>query len=113
MLAWHTLLHQQARSGGVCILKHIEMMEKKCYFTFGCGIDTPHRNCYHVEVAEDYGKARERMVEKFGTNWAFHYTEEEWLIKYEDYLKFLGTERCFTPWYEGFTQAEMFNLKEI
>lgn len=52
MLAWHTLLHQQARSGGVCILKHIEMMEKKYYFTFGCGIDTPHRDCYYVEVAE-------------------------------------------------------------
>lgn len=86
---------------------------KKYYFTFGCGIDTPHRNCYHVEVAEDYGKARERMVEKFGTDWAFQYSEEEWLIKYEDYLKFLGTERCHIPWHEGFTQAEIFNLKEI
>ena len=32
----------------------------KYYFTFGCGIDTPHRNCYHVEVAEDFGKARTR-----------------------------------------------------
>lgn len=83
------------------------------YFTFGCGIDTPHRNCYHVEVAENYGKAREQMIDKFGTDWAFQYSEDEWLIKYEDYLKFLGTERCFTPWHEGFTQAEMFNLKEI
>lgn len=83
------------------------------YFTFGCGIDDPYRNCYHVEVAEDYGKAREQMIDKFGIDWAFQYSEDEWLIKYEDYLKFLGTERCFTPWYEGFTQAEMFNLKEI
>ena len=38
------------------------------YFTFGCGIDMPHRNCYHVEVAEDYVKAREQMIDKFGTD---------------------------------------------
>lgn len=57
MLAWHTLLHQQARSGGVWILKHIEMMKKKYYFTFGLRIVDAYSNCYHVEVAEDYGKA--------------------------------------------------------
>lgn len=47
-------------------------MKKKYYFTFGCGIDTPHRNCYHVEIAEDYGKAREQMVDKFGIDWLFN-----------------------------------------
>ena len=45
-------------------------MEKKYYFRFGCGIDTPYRNCYHVEVAEDYIKAREQMIDKLGTDWA-------------------------------------------
>ena len=83
------------------------------YFTFGYDVDVVHRNCYHVEVAKNYMKAREQMIDKFGTDWAFQYSEDEWLIKYEDYLKFLETERCFTPWCEGFTQAEMFNLKEI
>lgn len=89
------------------------MMKKKYYFTFGCGIDTPHRNCYHVEVAEDYGKARERMVEKFGNDWAFQYTEEEWRVSREEYQEYIKFGRCSAPWHEGFTQAEMFNLKEI
>lgn len=89
------------------------MMEKKYYFRFDCGIDTPYRNCYHVEVAEDYIKAREQMIDKLGTDWAFQYSEDEWLIKYEDYLKFLETGSYFVPWHEGFTQADMFNLKEI
>lgn len=83
------------------------------YFTFGCGIDTPHRNCYHVEVAENYGKAREQMIDKFGIDWAFQYSEDEWRICREDYKKFIEMGRCLIPWHEGFTQAEMFNLKEI
>ena len=49
---------------------------KRFYFTFGYGIDNPHSNCYHVEVAEDYGKAREKMIDKFGTDWAFQYSED-------------------------------------
>lgn len=88
-------------------------MEKKYYFTFGCGIDTPHRNCYHVEVAEDYGKAREQMVDKFGIDWAFQYSEDKWLVNHENYKKYFTMGRCSVPWHEGFTQAEMFNLKEI
>ena len=38
------------------------------YFRFGCGIADPHRNCYHEEVAKNYMKAREQMIEKFGTD---------------------------------------------
>lgn len=86
---------------------------KRFYFTFGHGIDNPHRNCYHVEVAEDYIKAREQMNDKFGTDWAFQYTEEEWHISREDYQKYIEMGRCFIPWHGRFTQAEMFNLKEI
>ena len=88
-------------------------MKKKYYFTFGCGIDDVHRNCSHMEVAEDYGKARNQMIDKFGIDWAFQYTEDKWRISREDYLKLLGMGRCFIPWHEGFTQAEMFNLIEI
>lgn len=85
-------------------------MKKKYYFTFGCGIDTPHRNCYHVEVAEDYGKARQQMIDKFGTDWAFQYTEDKWRISREDYQKYIEMGRCSTPWHKGFTQAKIFNL---
>ena len=48
-------------------------MKKKYYFTFGYGIDTPHRNCYHVEVAENCMKVREQMIDKIGTAWALIY----------------------------------------
>lgn len=85
----------------------------KYYFTFGCGIDDPHRHCYHVEVAENYEKAREQMVDKFGTDWAFQYTEDDWKITLEDYTRFLYMGRRYVPYQEGMTQAEMFNLKEI
>lgn len=66
-----------------------------------------------MEIAEDYGKAREQMVDKFGTGRAFQYSEDEWLVNHENYKKYLTMGRCSVPWHEGFTQAEMFNLKEI
>lgn len=82
------------------------------YFRFGAN-DT-HRNCYHVEIAENKEKAREQMIKKYGTNWAFQYTEDEWLISCEHYKTFLHIGRRVKPqWHEGLTQAEMFNLKEI
>lgn len=87
---------------------------KKYYFTFGCGIDDAHRNCYHVEVAENFGKAREQMIDKFGIDWAFQYTEDEWLISPDHYKTLVSIGRRNKPqWHEGLTQAEMFNLKEI
>lgn len=86
---------------------------KRYYFTFGCGIDDAHRNCYHVEVAENFGKAREQMIDKFGIDWAFQYTEDDWKLTLEDYKCFLYMGRCYVPYHEGLTQAEMFNLKEI
>ena len=86
---------------------------EKYYFTFGLRIVDAYSNCYHVEVAEDYGKARERMVEKFGTGWAFQYTEEEWRINREEYQQYIQFGRCSVPWHEGFTLADLFNLKEI
>lgn len=32
------------------------------YFRFGA--NDAHRNCYHVEIAENQGKAREQMIKK-------------------------------------------------
>lgn len=86
---------------------------EKYYFTFGCGINDPHRNCYHIEIAENYREARERMIDKFGINWAFQYTEDDWKISPKEYNHFLNIGQNYVPYYEGITQAEMFNLKEI
>ena len=89
-------------------------MEKleKFYFTFGCGIDKPHRNCYHVVEARDYESARDEMVSKFGLDWAFQYTEEQWQVSKEKY-EFMQNWRTIVDWHEGYTQAELFNLEEI
>jgi hypothetical protein len=65
----------------------------KYYFTFGFG--QVHQNCYTVIKAERVYDARERMVEKFGLQWAFQYSEKEWICD------------------NGKTQAEEYNLKEI
>lgn len=86
---------------------------KKYYFTFCCGIGDARRNCYHVEVAESHGKAREQMIAKFGTDWASQYTEEEWQVSKMDYRRYLSVGRCLKQWHQGFTQADMFNLREI
>jgi len=40
---------------------------KRYYFTFGVGIDKPHRNCYHVIEAESYKAAKgEDVFRTFG-----------------------------------------------
>jgi hypothetical protein len=47
------------------------------YFTFGCGIDNLHRNCYIIIREETREKAREKMFERFGAKWAFQYDSAE------------------------------------
>lgn len=47
---------------------------ERYYFTFMMS-DVQRHNCYHVEEAETYGEARDKMVEKFGTGWAFNMTK--------------------------------------
>lgn len=49
---------------------------RRFYFTFMMS-DVQYHNCYHVEEAETYGEARDKMVEKFGTGWAFQYDESQ------------------------------------
>lgn len=84
---------------------------KKYYFTFLMR-DTEHHNCYHVEEAESYGEARNRMAEKFGTDWAFQYDESQWKISKEQYKEMYG-HGPLPDWFDGMTQADLFNLKEI
>lgn len=85
---------------------------ERFYFTFMMG-DAKHRNCYHVEAAETYGEARDKMVERFGTDWAFQYEESEWKIPKVKYDRICGLDPIFPAWFEGMTQADLFKLKEI
>ena len=64
----------------------------KFYFTFGFG--QLHENGFHVIESNDANSARETMVDRFGTKWAFQYTEAEW------------TE-------DGVTQQEKDGLREV
>ena len=41
---------------------------ERYYFTFMLN-DVEHHNCFHVEEAETYEEARDKMVERFGTGW--------------------------------------------
>ena len=50
---------------------------KKFYFTFGCGIDDLHRNCYHVIEAENEKSARDEMFRRFGDKWFTNYDSAE------------------------------------
>lgn len=48
---------------------------KKWFFTFGFG--QPRENCYHAIEAEDSGKARDKMFERFGAKWSMQYDSAE------------------------------------
>lgn len=85
---------------------------KKFYFTF-LASDVKYRYCYHVEEAETYDEARQKMTEKFGRKWTFQYDESQWKISMGEYYKFYRYCPFRSGWFEGITQAELFNLKEI
>lgn len=44
-------------------------------FTFGCGQEY---SGHCVRISGSYGEARNKMVEKFGPDWAFQYSVDEW-----------------------------------
>ena len=44
-------------------------------FTFGYG--QQHQGKY-VKISGTFGEAREKMFKKYGPEWAFQYSEEEW-----------------------------------
>ena len=57
--------------------------EERTYwiFTFGCGM--AHGGQY-VRIKGTYGEARKKMFEKYGRQWAFQYSEEEWQRFFDD-----------------------------
>lgn len=63
---------------------------KNWYFTFCIGSQHQHSGgCYTIIDAPDYGTARERMVSKFGLDWAFQYESAEDAGVKEFNLKFI------------------------
>lgn len=89
---------------------------KRYYFTFGCGEDDPHRNCYTVIEAESYEKAREIMFSKYGSRWAFQYDEDGWILDPKKDKNFALKARLWgidTNRTEPITQAELYRLTEI
>lgn len=71
-------------------------MEEKLetyYFTFGFG--QKYEGKFVKITAESYMDARAKMVDRFGTKWAFQYSEDEWVNE------------------NGVTQQDEFNLIEL
>ena len=74
--------------------------------------DTAHCRCYHIEEGS-YEEAREKMIAKYGTDWAFQYSEKEWKISRKRYERISDINMMSEPYQEGMTQADLYNLKEI
>lgn len=56
------------------------------YFTFGYGqYGGAYRNKYVEVEATGAGEARQKMVEAFGTVWAFQYNEKEFIPQIEQF----------------------------
>lgn len=58
-------------------------------FTFGWGM--PHGGKY-VKIKGTYGEARQKMCDKYGTQWAFQYSEKEWEDMKNDPKRFWDME---------------------
>lgn len=50
-------------------------MKEWWIFTFGCG--QKHAGHY-VKISGTFAEARKKMFEKYGDEWCFQYSEEEW-----------------------------------
>lgn len=68
--------------------KNDESVEK-WYFTFG--INGPNEHYVQPILATDVGDARDTMFDEHGSDWAFQYSENEWLEHLED--KYIGFDR--------------------
>ena len=91
-------------------------MKKNYYFTFGVGIDAPHRNCYTVISAESWDDARQKMFDRFGREWAFQYDETRWYIdpKTESNWNLKARMHGIDPnRTEPISQVELYGLTEI
>lgn len=51
--------------------------EKDEYYIFTFGVGQKHGG-YYVKIKGTYGGARQKMFDKYGKEWAFQYSEEQW-----------------------------------
>ena len=52
-------------------------MEEKQWWTFTFGYGQKHQGKY-VGIYGTYESARQKMFERYGSEWAFQYSEQEW-----------------------------------
>lgn len=57
-------------------------MNKRWYFTWGCGQEFPH--CYTM-IEGEFEEAREIMVDRYGCSWSMQYSESEFAGQVEKY----------------------------
>lgn len=55
--------------------------EQYWYFTFGCG---QKHGGHYVKIYGTYASAMGEMFKRFGEEWCFQYSEEEWLEALND-----------------------------
>lgn len=88
----------------------------KYYFTFG--MNSEYHNRFVVIESDSYSDARIEMFNKFGRNWAFQYTEDEWIILRRSDPDFLEECEMYgvnpdSVGESGISQEEMFNLTRL
>ena len=95
------------------MLDMIKQNMNKYYFTFGD--EQLNGGCYVEIESENYFTAREEMVKRYGTKWAFEYDEKEWNLDptnkhhvemAEFYNRALSKDNPIS-------QAELFSLTKI
>ena len=53
------------------------MNQNKQYWIFTFGSGQKHEG-YYVKINGTYGEAREKMFDRYGEEWSFQYSEEQW-----------------------------------
>lgn len=51
--------------------------KRSWFFSFGCGIDQPHRSKYVEVMANNADEAAEKMESIFGREWCMQYQDRE------------------------------------
>jgi hypothetical protein len=58
-------------------IENDSILTKPQWFVFTFGAGQPHEGQY-VRIWGTYGEARSKMVQKYGREWGFQYTNEQW-----------------------------------
>ena len=53
-------------------------MDEVKYWIFTFGYGQRHQNGYVKIIDPDFGSARQKMIDRYGLEWAFQYSDKEW-----------------------------------